>query len=227
VSRLELAAIEGRLANASNITLLARDGEGGLWVYKPEQGERPLHDFRTGTLPAREVLTYEVSEALGIGVVPETVLASGPFGPGSAQRWLNEDEAFDARELLLPAPSPELWPVAVLDLVCNNADRKLGHLLREKETGRLWAIDNGLTFHHVDKLRTVMWGLAGEPIPEDLQKAVAGASEQMERGFARRVERLLSRTEARALAARMAALVADPVHPQPPTDRPAFPWPVW
>lgn len=227
MSLLELVAIEGRLANASNFTLLARDREETLWVYKPNQGERPLHDFRAGTLAGREVLAYELSEALAIGVVPETVLATGQFGPGSAQRWLEEDESFDPRDLLLPTPRPVVWPIAVLDLICNNADRKLGHLLREKDGGRLWAIDNALTFHHHDKLRTVMWGLAGETIPEELQKAIAAASEEMERGLAKRVERLLSRVEARALAARMSALITDPVHPQPPTDRPAFPWPVW
>jgi hypothetical protein len=227
VSLLELVAIEGRLANASNITLVARDGHQGMWVYKPEQGERPLHDFRTGTLPAREVLTFELSEALGIGVVPETVMAVGPFGPGSAQRWLDEDDTFDPRELLVPEPVPALWPIALLDLVCNNADRKMGHLLREKGSGRLWAIDNGLTFNHVDKLRTVLWGFAGMPIPDDLQNAIGTAAQKMDEGLARRVEKLLSRAEARALRARLAAIAADPVHPFPPTDRPALPWPVW
>ncbi|MGH8928940.1 MAG: SCO1664 family protein [Acidimicrobiia bacterium] len=225
--RLVLVTIEGRMPYASNTTLLARDGDGEPWVYKPEQGENPLWDFEWKTLAAREVLTFEVATGLGLDLVPETVLAEGPLGPGSAQRFVNEDFDFDPRPLFSPNLDRRLWPVAVLDLICNNADRKVGHVIRDKSADRLWAIDHGLTFHREPKLRTVLWGFAGEVIPSPLFAAVAGLRSRLAEGLSNQVERLLSTDEARALELRVARLLEDPVHPHPPTDRPAVPWPVY
>ena len=61
-------------------------------VYKPIAGERPLWDFPDGTLAAREVAAYAVSEALGWDIVPPTVLGDGPHGPGMVQLWRDEVE---------------------------------------------------------------------------------------------------------------------------------------
>ncbi|HKY47976.1 MAG TPA: SCO1664 family protein [Acidimicrobiia bacterium] len=218
--------VEGRMPYASNTTLLARDATGGLWVYKPERGENPLWDFAWRTLAAREVLTYEVATGLGLDLVPETILADGPFGPGSAQRFVEEDFDFDPRPLFIPHLDQRLWPVAVLDIVCNNADRKIGHVIRDKKTDRLWAIDHGLTFHADPKLRTVLWGFAGEPIPEPLLEALSGLRARLTAGLATRVAELLSEEEAASLSARVEELISSPVHPHPPDDRPAVPWPL-
>lgn len=211
---------------ASNTTLLARDDVGSRWVYKPERGENPLWDFAWRTLAAREVLTYEVSSGMGLDLVPETLLADGPFGPGSAQRFVDEDFDFDPRPLFVPRVSPKLWPVAVLDLVCNNADRKLGHVIHDKTTDRLWAIDHGLTFHVEPKLRTVLWGFAGETIPADLVQALTALQSRLASGLAARVSKLLSAEEAGGLSDRVERLLLHPVHPLPPDDRPAVPWPM-
>jgi hypothetical protein len=224
---LELVEVLGRLPYASNATLLAVDGEGCQWVYKPDRGEEPLWDFPTGTLSTREILSFEVSAAMGIDVVPTTVEATGPFGRGSAQRFVDEDVDFDPRPLYTPNLDHVLWPFAVFDIVANNADRKIGHVLREVGTGRLWAIDNGLTFHPADKLRTVLWGFAGEPIPAHLVTAVERLAAALEAGLSRRIANLLSQREAAAVQHRVAGLLARPVHPHPPDDRPAVPWPVW
>ena len=51
-------------------------------VYKPRRGENPLWDFPAGTLCQRETAAFVVSEALGWGVVPPTVLRDGPRGAG-------------------------------------------------------------------------------------------------------------------------------------------------
>jgi uncharacterized repeat protein (TIGR03843 family) len=224
--RLALVEVEGRMPYASNTTLLARDDVGSRWVYKPERGENPLWDFVWRTLAAREVLTYEVSSGMGLDLVPETLLADGPFGPGSAQRFVDEDFDFDPRPLFVPRVSPKLWPVAVLDLVCNNADRKLGHVIHDKTTDRLWAIDHGLTFHVEPKLRTVLWGFAGETIPADLVQALTALQSQLDSGLAARVSKLLSAEEAGGLSDRVERLLLHPVHPLPPDDRPAVPWPM-
>lgn len=212
---------------ASNATLLAIDGGGGQWIYKPERGESQLWDFPWRSLANREVLTYEVASAMQLDLVPETVLADGPMGPGSAQRFLAEDFDFDPRRLFAPQLDLRLWPVAVLDLVTNNADRKIGHLIREVGSQRLWAIDHGLTFHSEPKLRTVLWGFGGQPIPAALVSAVKELQSQLVQALGSRVEQLLSAAEAEAVAARVDLLLENPIHPWPPDDRPAVPWPIW
>ncbi|MFE9325337.1 SCO1664 family protein [Nocardia sp. NPDC052278] len=82
----ELTVI-GRVTTASNVTLVC-DTDGVRVVYKPVRGERPLWDFPDGTLAGREVASYRVSAALGWGVIPETILRDGPYGPGMVQRWV-------------------------------------------------------------------------------------------------------------------------------------------
>lgn len=224
---LELVEIIGRMPYASNATLLASDAEGSRWIYKPVRGEEPLWDFAFGTLARREILAYEVSKAMGLDLVPETREASGPFGQGSAQRFIDEDLDFDPRPLYQPRLSELLWPFAVFDIVANNADRKIGHILSEEDTGRLWAIDNGLTFHAEDKLRTVMWGFAGRAIPGELLEGVERLAARLEDGLAQRAAELLSSAEAGALIRRVRDLLDQPIHAYPPQDRPPVPWPVW
>jgi hypothetical protein len=224
---LELTAVEARMPYASNATLLASSADGRRWVYKPEQGESPLWDFPWRSLAAREVLTYEVATALGLDIVPETVLAIGPHGRGSAQVFVDEDFEFDPRALFKPRLSPRLWPVALLDVVCNNADRKLGHIIRQVGEDRLWAIDNGLTFHSDPKLRTVLWGFAGAEIPAALIGALERLRGSVAPGLVSRVADLLTREEAEAFRQRVEDLADHPVHPLPPEDRPALPWPVF
>lgn len=217
---LPLVSVDGLLPGASNATLLARDDAGEAWVYKPEQGERPLWDFPYGSLARREVACFRVSKALGLGVVPETFLAEGPCGPGSAQRFLDEDLSWDPRPLIVAA-DPALWPVAVLDLIVNNADRKLGHLLREPGQDRIWAIDNGLSFHTEEKLRTVLWSFAGRTVPAHLLDRVEPDPLRAALGD------LLDPSEVTATVERAQRLAVRPVHPEPPTERPPMPWPIW
>ena len=215
--------IVGRFVPASNLTLLGVS-EGVRVVYKPISGNRPLWDFDVATLAIREVLTYRISEVMGLGAVPETVLGEGPLGPGAVQRFVEEDENADPLAQIR-RDDPALWPIAVLDLVVNNADRKAGHLLTEAGTGRLYGIDHGLTFHPEDKLRTVLWGLAGLPIPEPLADALSGLHTALADGLGDEVEDDLGPAEAAALEARVAALLDSPVHPDPPAHRPPVPWP--
>ena len=155
--------VHGRIAGSSNATMLVTCRQGGdelLAVYKPHKGERPLWDF-PGGLFRREVAAYVLSEALGWGLVPETVdRPEGPFGPGSVQRFVHEDGVshyFTLRDD--PKWHPALMQMCAFDVVANNADRKSGHVLLAED--RLWAIDNGLCFNEQDKLRTVIWDFGG------------------------------------------------------------------
>jgi uncharacterized repeat protein (TIGR03843 family) len=219
--------VHGRIAGSSNATLLVtcRLGDDELMaVYKPFKGERPLWDF-PGGLFRREVAAYLLSEALGWGLVPETVeRPEGPFGVGSVQRYVPEDGAshyFTLRDD--PSWHPTLMRMCAFDVVANNADRKSGHVLLAED--RLWAIDNGLCFNEEDKLRTVIWDFGGQPLaPDDL----AALARLAAAGPPPRVCELLTPTEVTALADRMAWLVHLEALPELVDDGgwPPYPWPL-
>ena len=214
--------VVGRFVDASNATLLAVTADGEQVVYKPTAGERPLWDFPIETLAAREVLTYEVARAMGEDIVPETALGDGPYGTGSIQRFIDIDAGFDP-VALVQGDGGRLWPIAVLDIVTNNADRKLGHLISDGT--RLLGIDHGLTFHPDDKLRTVLWGFSERELPQEQVESLQRLGAALADGLGDRVEDLLGSGERVALQARVERLLENPVHPPPPDDRPPVPWP--
>jgi uncharacterized repeat protein (TIGR03843 family) len=244
--------VKGRLREASNAVLyceVAHDGRTAHCVYKPIAGERPLWDFPDGSLAAREVAAYLVSEATGWGLVPPTVLRDGPYGEGMCQLWIQADEqipllalveedepgpgwkavveaqvAEGRTALLVHADDERLRRLAVLDAVINNADRKGGHLLPTAE-GRLYGIDHGVAFHTDDKLRTLLWGWAGEPLTAEATRTLERLSGALDGDLGAELSRLLTREETAALRERVAALLADGRHPVPGGTWPAIPWP--
>ena len=136
----------------------------GQAIYKPMRGERPLWDFEPG-LHRREVAAYRLSEALGLDLVPPTVLRDGPYGEGSVQWFVDVDHRqhyFTIHEER-PDLHDTLRNVAVFDLLANNTDRKSGHVLIDSDD-HIWGIDHGLCFAADFKLRTVVWEFGGEPI---------------------------------------------------------------
>jgi hypothetical protein len=219
----------GQILPSSNTIFLARVEDGdlrALAVYKPRRGERPLWDFPDGTLCQREVAAYVVSRALGWPLIPPTTLRDGPHGPGALQLYVDADpEAnyFTFREERLP----NLLPVALFDILVNNADRKGGHLLLAAGK-RIWAIDNALTFHPEPKLRTVIWDFAGTSIPEEYLADLRHLQEHLacESALRQTLSGLLIEREIATLQARLAALLESAVFPQPdPTCR-QVPWPL-
>jgi hypothetical protein len=165
-------AMKGRLPWASNATFLVDlclDGHAGVAVYKPRRGERPLWDFPHGSLAGREVTAYLVSEAARWHIVPPTVLREdGLLGPGSLQLFVEHDPERHYF-VIMEERAEELVAFAAFDVVVNNADRKAGHVLKDRQ-GKLWGIDHGLTFNREPKLRTVLWQFVGEPISPSLQR---------------------------------------------------------
>ncbi|SEC47894.1 conserved hypothetical protein [Streptomyces misionensis] len=244
--------VRGRIRDASNAALfctVAYDGREASCVYKPVAGERPLWDFPDGTLAAREVAAYEVSEATGWGLVPPTVLREGPYGEGMCQLWIDvhaEAELLalvEAEEpepgwkaigfaevgegrtaLLVHADDERLRRLAVLDAVINNADRKGGHLLPTAD-GRLYGIDHGVTFNVEDKLRTLLWGWAGEPLTADATEVLKRLRDALDGDLGERLTPLITAAELDATRARVAALLTSGVHPEPGGEWPAIPWP--
>ena len=216
--------VKGRMPWASNITLLAEvelNGACARAIYKPGRGERPLWDFPPG-LYKRELAAYLFSEALGWGLVPPTIVREGPHGEGSFQLFLEaefEQHWFTLREE--PHHRERLQKICVFDFVTNNADRKSGHCLLGPD-GRIYAIDNGLTFHTDIKLRTVIWDYAGEPIPK---RVLADLTRFVKTGLPAPLAALLAPDERQALLVRVQAL-AD--YARFPEDRSGhrYPWPL-
>jgi len=221
---------EGLIPWSSNATLLVtvRDEESStLAVYKPQRGERPLWDFSHGTLGLREVAAYLVCEAMGWGFVPPTVLCQGPYGLGSVQFFIHAQE--DAHFFTIrddAAYQSALMRLAAFDVVANNADRKSGHCLVDHE-GKLWAIDNALTFHAEPKLRTVIWEFASQPLPEYVLEGLRTLQGSLAEGspLTQALEQLLSGGELVALRQRLNSLLDLGYFPEPGLER-SVPWPL-
>ena len=233
---LEPGEIEllGLMPNSSNYTFLARltqpdaagqTGVKALAVYKPAEGEAPLWDFPLGSLHRREVAAYRLARFLGWPLIPPTVTRiDAPHGVGSFQLFI-QAESGRAYFRLRDERLAELMPVALFDVLTNNADRKAGHHLLDADD-RLWVIDHGLTFHPEPKLRTIIWDFAGEPLPEALRPDVHRALEAIESGsLAARLKGLISARELSLLRRRLRG-VADPSWRFPePTSGWSVPWP--
>ncbi len=222
-------SVEGLLPYGSNYTFLAqirRHDQVVLCVYKPIRGERPLWDFPENTLAFREVAAFAVSEALGWNFVPPTVYREkGPHGPGSAQYFIQQADPEFHYFNIPDDDKPELRRVALFDILINNADRKGGHLLKD-EAGKLWLIDHGIGFHAQNKLRTVIWDFASEPIPDDLLKDTADFRQRLEcdEDLKTALNGLLDPLEIAALRRRVDKVLAARRFPASNSGR-AYPWP--
>jgi uncharacterized repeat protein (TIGR03843 family) len=220
--------VEGRLVAASNATLyctIELDGQTAACVYKPVAGERPLWDFPPGTLAGREVAAYAVSQAAGWNLVPPTVMRDGPYGPGMCQLWIDADTGTDLVALARSRDQPKLRDMAVFDAAINNADRKIGHLLPIGD-GRLYGCDHGVCFGEEYKLRTVLWQWRGQKLPGRALAALARLKEELVTGsLAATLPELLSEDEVTATKDRVELLIEHRVHPYPPENWPAVPWP--
>ncbi len=221
--------IAGRFLWGSNYTFLVEvhsHDDVLAAVYKPSRGERPLWDFAKGSLAAREVAAYLTSSSLGWQLVPPTVLRpDGPAGSGSLQLYV--DAHMDHHYFVFSEEEKNrLRPLAVFDIVINNADRKAGHILIGAEQ-QIWSIDHGVCFNVEDKLRTVVWDFALEPIPvtvlEDLERFYNRLiSDQL---LKTEFQELISEIEFQALTQRVNDLLTNPIYPQPDTQW-SYPWPL-
>ncbi len=122
----------------------------------PEQRARGKNGVR-GSLNAsipeceRDLASYKISEAMGMGIVPYVEKADiglGSGGEGHLMAWVDGEEAIkvhgqykiDARE-----GHPDLHRIAALDFITGQTDRHDKNFMRGKD-GRYYAIDNGLAF---------------------------------------------------------------------------------
>ena len=149
--------------------------------------------------------SYLVSEATGWDVVPPTWLRDGPHGLGMVQLWQEPDPEQEAVTLVPEGQVPPGWQhvfdgydgqdrpislvhedtdalrrMAVFDAVVNNADRKGGHVL-EMADGHRYGVDHGVSMHVEPKLRTVLWGWAGEPLTDEEVLVLGDAAQRARR----------------------------------------------
>ncbi|HET9258300.1 MAG TPA: SCO1664 family protein, partial [Pseudonocardiaceae bacterium] len=245
---------EGRLLDASNTTLrgiLTLDGVTARCVYKPVRGERPLWDFPDGTLAGREVASWLLSEATGWKLVPPTVLRSGPLGSGMVQLWVDTEDERDLVDVVAVDAVPEGWRtvlraqdlhgnpallvhadtedmrrLAVLDVLLNNADRKGGHVLAGLD-GTVYGVDHGICLHRENKLRTVLWGFLGEPLPAAALEVLRRLEYELDGPLGAALTEHVTRAEVRAVRARAKALLRTESFPAPNGHWPAIPWPAF
>jgi uncharacterized repeat protein (TIGR03843 family) len=222
-------SITGEFLWGSNYTFAVEISSGDQvlqGVYKPTRGERPLWDFPRATLAHREVAAYLVSEALGWSFVPPTIYRKdGPIGPGSLQLHIDHDPEYNYFSFS-KTDLGRLRPVAIFDYLINNADRKGSHVLFDGDD-QMWLIDHGITFHKEQKLRTVIWDFAGEPIPEQLCSDLVQFESQLVQGtqFRDSLGEYLVPQEIGALAKRNRHLIASKKYPDTHPNRRPYPWP--
>ncbi|MGB0972322.1 MAG: SCO1664 family protein [Mycobacterium sp.] len=126
---------------------------------------------------------------------------------------------------LVHADDDRLRRVAVFDILINNADRKGGHVL-SSVNGQIHGIDHGVSLHREDKLRTVLWGWAGNPIDDDTLAAVGGLDKALAEELGVQLRGHITAREVAALQARVVALLRNPVMPTPDRRQP-IPWPAF
>ncbi len=223
-------SLEGQFLWGSNYTLLTKvrlEEHEIDAVYKPIRGERPLWDFPRASLAKREVAAYLVSEMLGWKMVPPTIYReSGPLGAGSLQLFVEHDPEYHYFNFR-PQDRQRLGPVVLFDVLINNADRKGGHVIIDREN-RLWLIDHGVCFHEEPKLRTVIWDFAGQNIPDELCRDIQRFREKLtppSEPFDT-LGQYLSPRELAALVHRTDQLLAARVFPYPPEHSRPYPWPL-
>lgn len=222
--------VTGRLIDASNATLYAmcsvKDGaevREFACIYKPIAGERPLWDFPDGSLANREYLSFLVSHWLGLHLVPPTILRDGPYGTGMVQKWIDIDETIDLMDFY-QSEDPKLRQLALFDLITNNTDRKIGHLIPTKD-GHLYGCDHGVTFHEDDKLRTVLWQWAGVDFTEHEKSLLIQTRNFFTGGKLEIICGLITQEEIAATIARIDRALVEGVFIAPNPDWPAVPWP--
>ncbi|MCF8610615.1 SCO1664 family protein [Gordonia sp. HY285] len=180
--------------------------------------------------------------------------ADADLGPGMVQRWIHvpdEPSGPDPVDLapldeiaddqmpvlhaydedgrlvaLVHADRPDLLRLAVFDVVINNADRKGGHILVDGD-GHLYGIDHGICLHAENKLRTVLWGWAGRPLPAESSDDLCRLAKRLadpDDVLTVRLRGLITDEEIAAVRRRARVLGDDGVLPMPPSER-AIPWP--
>ena len=177
-------------------------------VYKPKSGEKPLWDFAHGTLYKREYAAFLISNHLGWPTIPETVIREGPYGIGSVQLYIDHNPRITYFDF------NGLKELALFDVLVNNADRKAGHCILDKNK-KLWSIDHGLCFHSNFKIRTVMLEFWGTEIDTNFIPKLKSLSQELSTDSDLRynLNSLISEDEIVSMLSRINGLISEGIIP--------------
>jgi uncharacterized repeat protein (TIGR03843 family) len=171
------------------------------------------------------------SAARRVGFVPADALPAGwrPIATGGwagmeGMEFVTASDEEGGEYVLAHADDPALARIALLDVVINNADRKGGHVLPARD-GKLHGVDHGVTFHIDDKLRTVLWGFIGRPVPDEEVAVLAALRSRLDGSLRESLCSLLDAEEVAATVFRLDRLLAAGTFPAPGPGRHAMPWP--
>lgn len=246
--------IIGQLSNSSNGALLgeiAVEDELISVVVKPSMYENPLVDFEWGTLAKREVAAFELSKLLGWNLVPQTVLRDVENMESSVQLFVPHDPR-EHYFTFAKSNTESMEVFAVFDYLINNADRKAGHILSEKnesfsfsistivseddgleiskkpdavmrkDTTKFYGIDHGLSFNVEDKLRTVIWEFSEQAITEKILEDIS----KVFNNFEKILTPYITEHEIEKTILRAEQILMNPFHYALDANPRAFPWPL-
>ena len=123
-------------------------------------------------------------------------------------------------------PTGRTWPGSPSSTSSSTTPTARARTWSLDRRGSLWGFDHGLSFHEELKLRTVLWGWAGAPLPDvELSRldGLAVALDTAASSLAQALEQLLAPAELEALRARVAGLLRTgplPAARQPVARRP-------
>ena len=245
--------IEGLIPDSSNGAIkvsFTKENNTVEAIIKPTVSIRPLWDFPNRDLNNREHATFLFDQELGLNMVPPTVLRDlEGIGQLLAQEWIEEidndlvivkspDEipkeylkvlqGYDELNKLITLAhkdTQQLRNLCLFDLVINNADRKGGHLLTDRNE-RNWAIYHGVTWHEEPKIRTVLWGWIGQKFNDADNDFLSSALMTLEKWEKGNFEYLLS-SEIKQGMQRTQELLKNQLFPRPGDQWPAVPWPIF
>lgn len=142
VSRKEIEAYkEANDVGTEDIEAMIEEGELGGYG-DPDEPVRETITNRDFSYADREAAAYELDEALGLGVVPPTIVREIDGERGMVQQFVEIDEAgmYGGK-----VDQDSVYGIAVLDIATGNTDRHAGNVLIDKDR-RVVAIDQGLSF---------------------------------------------------------------------------------
>ncbi|MDN6529643.1 MAG: SCO1664 family protein [Brevibacterium sp.] len=138
----------------------------------------------------------------------------------------------DGTDLVLSHDARDgLRAIAFFDLLANNADRKAGHIITGSylpgcgpSSIGTFGIDNGLTFHAEEKVRTILWGFSHSSFRVEEVDALDEVA-RMSADLRSALEDCLEDAEIDSLRQRAERLGEVGTFPEPPVNRTVIPWP--
>ncbi len=132
---------------------------------------------------------------------------------------------------LVHADDPDLRRMCVFDSIVNNADRKGGHVLHGTVTAdgvpSTYGVDHGVTFSQDEKLRTVLWGWAGEAVGEETVADLERLSDSLGGALGDTLGLLLTGRELAKTRQRVSRRLRESAYPLPGDGWPSLPWPAF